>query len=130
MISNSNDLSVLINVENFQSHPEPINLTFNIFNEIGELVYLEEDLISFESPTTHNKKFNNLNLGKGNYTLILKFFYNHVENEFKAEFEVNPKRKGILSKIIGADFFGENGKVFYILVILFVLIIFYFIHSF
>jgi len=122
LISNSNDLSIRINFETFRELAKPVNLTFNIFNDVGELVYVEENSIFVKAPMNYDKKFSKLDLKKGNYTLILKFCCNGPEKMFKANFEIKPQKRWDLKRFVKEIwFFGEDIKSFYILVLIILL---------
>jgi len=69
--------------------PTLVDLTFMIMNESGEVVYSGKDAVVVETEQVLSKKFEELDLPTGKYTLVFTTLYNvDVEDEFKQEFEI------------------------------------------
>ena len=98
--------------ESFGTEPTPVNLTFLVINEKGEIFYKETDSITVETERVFTKKIENLSLKKGKYILILRTLYNEdVEDEFWKEFRVKKKIKFSLRQLFDIDFKIENPVV-------------------
>jgi len=111
ILKNSDDLSGKISFKNFGADPAQIYLTFVIFNELGDEIYLEEEDLLVETEEILFKDFEDLNLPKGKYELVLRTLYDiDVENEFRHGFEVNGNREYYIILVIVITillFFGK-----------------------
>ncbi len=89
LLSNSNELTAIVNFENFGAKPTEIVLKFIILDENQIEVYDEEETIVVETEEILRKNFKDLNLVTGRYTLVLETLYGeNVTDEFKQEFEI------------------------------------------
>ena len=88
-ISDIKELVARVIFTSFGTEPTPVDLTFRILDEQGKEVYFEKDEITVETEEVLAKKFENLDLPDGKYTLKLTTLYNvDVEDEFTAEFTI------------------------------------------
>lgn len=90
-IKDIEELTARVILVSFGKVPTPVDLTFTILDESGQVVYTKKDYIVVESEIVFTKKFENIELAPGKYTLVLNTFYNvDVEDEFKQDFEIIP----------------------------------------
>ena len=92
LILDIRDLTSRVTFESFGSEPTPVEMTFVIQDEDKKQVYLEKESIVVETENIFTKKFENVKLDFGKYTLLLKTLYNEdVEDVFLKEFEIRSK---------------------------------------
>jgi hypothetical protein len=88
-LKESKNLSTQISFTNFGMVATPVEMTFTIVNERGEVVAQEQDALVVETENVFIKNFSNLNLSRGKYTLVLKTVYGkNVTDEFKNNFTI------------------------------------------
>ena len=93
-IYNSYQLTAWIKFESFGREPTPVNLTYIILDKEESIVYTKEDYIVVETERFVVESFEGLNLGPGEYVLVLKTLYNvEVEDEFRQEFKIEEEFK-------------------------------------
>lgn len=91
-VSNVKDLSSNVSLFNFSEIPIPVELNFSIYDDLGNSVYEAKDHTVVETRKSLNRKFANLNLPPGEYTLRLTALYNiDVANTFTQDFEIVKK---------------------------------------
>ena len=95
-ISDIKDLVARAIFTSFGTEPTAVDLTFTILNQAGEEVYRSNDFITVETEAVFTKKFENISLPLGKYTLVLKTLYNvDVEDQFSQDFEIVKVKKAI-----------------------------------
>jgi hypothetical protein len=92
VISSAKELNAKVVFISFGQVPTPVDLTFTIEDELGNKVYVDKgdkvDIV-VETDSVKQKRFEDLELAPGKYTLILKTLYNvDVEDEFRQDFEI------------------------------------------
>jgi len=88
VIVGAKDLVARVMFTSFGTQATPVELTFTI-NKAGTEVYSEKDRIVVETERVLTKKFEQLDLPSGKYTLVLKTLYNvDVEDEFRQDFTI------------------------------------------
>jgi len=114
LIYNPNQLTAWVTFESFGSEPTPVNLTYIILDKEGNIVYTKEDYIVVETERFTFESFEGLNLGPGEYVLVLKTLYNvEIEDEFRQEFKIEEVEK-LNWSIILAIVFGAVVIIFII----------------
>lgn len=109
IIRNSNELSSIISFESFGNVSTLVDLTYKILDYDGKEVYIEKGSTAVTTEQIVRKNFENLNLPKGKYTLVLTTVYgDNIKDEFKQEFEITRLRRGITGMVI--DFVSESSK--------------------
>ena len=89
LIQSSDELSSRITFESFGRDPTAINLLFIILDENGGEVHREGGYLIVETEEVLIKKFENLNLDTGKYSLVLKIkYYTNITDEFEQNFEI------------------------------------------
>ncbi len=93
VVGDSDQLVAVVVLENFAAEPIPIDLSFIILNENGEMVHSEEDKATVKTENVLRRSFQGLYLSEGTYTLVLKTLYKgDVSDEFRHDFEINVKK--------------------------------------
>ena len=83
------ELIARITFESFGRDPVLINLTYIILDEIREILFTETGNITVYTEKVLTKKFENLNLDTGKYSLVLKIkYYTNITDEFEQNFEI------------------------------------------
>jgi len=101
VIKKRDDLSGKVSIKNFGTNITKIYLTFIIFNESDNEVYREEESLLVSTEEVFFKDFENLNLPKGKYEIVLRTLYGiDIENEFRHGFEIEANEKGYFILII------------------------------
>jgi len=119
IVSNSDELSVVVTFESFGTVPTPVDLIFIVLDEFETEVYREKSKITVTTEEVLRKSFGGLNLPQGKYILVLQTLYNtNVSDEFRQEFEIGKERRGITGRVV--DFIGGEGKWWIVGVIVFV----------
>jgi len=122
ILESSDELSVIVALENFGTESITVNLTFIILDEEGKEVYREKESIVVETENILKKSFKGLRLDEGRYTLILETLYDvDVFDEFRQDFEI---RRNLLSELVGNKIVPYVIGIF-IGIILLLIIIFY-----
>jgi hypothetical protein len=89
LILNISDLLIRITFESFGTEPTPVNLTYIITNEEGDILYTEKDSLTVETENVFTKKFEGIDLEFGKYIVFVRTLYNlDVEDEFLKKFEI------------------------------------------
>ena len=88
-VSKIEDLDARVIFSSFGTVPTPVQMTFKIVNSEGQTMYSEVASAVVETEMVYNKKFNDLNLPSGKYTLQLTTLYNqNVEDSFSQPFNI------------------------------------------
>jgi hypothetical protein len=100
-LSVSQDLVAKTQFISFGTVPTLVDMVYKILDTSGKVVYTESDKIIVETEQVVSKKFDNLSLNTGKYTLVLVTTYReNVTDEFKQSFEVKnvvvPKNRTII----------------------------------
>jgi len=111
----SGELSINIKLENSEIEVTSVNLIYIILDKKENEIYRESDYSWVYGEELVSKKFNNLNLEPGKYTLLLRTLYDidienyesSIEDEFRQEFEI---KKNIKKDKIGKG--SEQGAGF------------------
>ncbi len=83
------DLTSRVIFTSFGRAPTPVDLTFAILDEFGQEIYSEKDYLVVETEEVLTKKFEELEIPSGKYTLRLTTLYNiDVRDEFTQDFEI------------------------------------------
>lgn len=89
-VQSAKELIAATTFDSFGSTPTPVNLTYVIVNDMGKEVFRATDTVTVETQNVIAKKFEQLDLPNGKYTLLLRTLYNStVQDEFQADFEVH-----------------------------------------
>lgn len=92
LILNISDLTTMVTFENFGTETTMVEMTFVMQDEGKNQVYLEKHSIDVETVSLFIKKFEDIDLDFGKYTLFLRTLYNEdVEDIFVKEFEIRSK---------------------------------------
>jgi len=116
LLIKSRDLVARTKFTSFGTVPTLVTLVYRIENSDGENVFTENDEITVETEKTVTKEFKNLELGNGEYTLVLTTTYNeNVVDEFKQAFKVKglPVSKTSIWSISICIIVGISGFVLY-----------------
>ncbi|MBI2451705.1 hypothetical protein HYV50_01340, partial [Candidatus Pacearchaeota archaeon] len=93
-ITNSNELATRIIFASFGTIPTHVDLTYVILDSTGNEVYREKGETIVETEAVLSKRFENLQLGDGRYSLILTTLYgDNVTDQFRQEFSVEEEKK-------------------------------------
>ncbi len=88
-LAEARDLEAIISFESFGRVPTPVDLVYTIVNSGGQTVFRDEGEITVETEEVIRKKFSNIDLLSGSYTLIVKTQYNvDVIDEFRSDFVI------------------------------------------
>lgn len=116
LISDIGNLTVRVIFVSFGKVPTPVDLDFSILDSKGEVIHSVKDYIVVETEAVLQKKFFNLNLSLGKYTLILNTLYSHdVADEFRQNFEIVAPEFNNLDKLFFLGFgilIGGGGVLF------------------
>jgi len=75
-LENSNELELVVTYESFGSMPTPVNLTFEIYDMSGNLVYEKFENILVFVEEIERYTFDDLNLPAGDYEIVFTTLYN------------------------------------------------------
>ena len=89
-IAEASELEAVIVFESFGKVPTLIDLTYTIVNDQKQIVFKDDiETVFVETETVLRKRFSNLNLLPGSYTLVVKTQYNvDVIDEFSLDFTI------------------------------------------
>lgn len=88
------DLNARVVFMSFGTQPTPTDMTFDILDKDGNIVYAEKGNIVVLTEAIYKKNFSGFSLMPGKYTLRLTTLYNgNVKDEFKQDFEIVSKSK-------------------------------------
>jgi len=118
-IYNVAELGTRVNFTSFGNVPTPVNMTFEILDGTGQVIYTKTESIIVETEQVYNKSFAGLVLSPGNYTIRLTTLYDiDVVDEFVSPFQVKSSFSwplarlyiaGVLAIIVSLFlFFGKN----------------------
>lgn len=94
-IARAGDLTSIVIFENFGKALIPVDLTYTILNDQRQIVFKDMETVLVETERAIRKRFTNLNLLSGMYTLVVKTQYNlDVIDEFTNDFVVGEVSKG------------------------------------
>jgi len=94
LISNTYELSAWVTFESFGSESTPVNLTYTILDEFGNVVYTKEDYLVVETERYVTTGFLGLELEPGEYMLVLETLYDvDVRDEFIKRFTLEEEKK-------------------------------------
>jgi hypothetical protein len=110
-------LDTSLRFENFGTKPTPTHINYIILDGYNQEVYSETEEIVVETEQTITKRFENLVLSGGQYTLYVKVDYSDVTENFKQDFIV----EGASDNIGINSFTFSSGNINYIWVIIGVL---------
>jgi hypothetical protein len=83
------DLGLRVVFVSFGTEPTPVDMTFDIIDSSGNIIYSKMESITVETEAVYNKNFVGLILNPGNYTLRLTTLYNtNVQDQFEQQFEI------------------------------------------
>jgi len=83
------DLGLRVNFNNFGEVVTPVDMTFEILDSNGKVVYSKTESLIVETEQVYNKSFAGFILNPGDYTIKLTTLYgNNVKDEFIHSFEV------------------------------------------
>ncbi len=123
-IRSSKDLVAVVIYESFGLVPTPVNLTFEIFDLNGNLVYLKNGFIIVTVKKIRKYNFPDLVLKNGRYEFVFTTVYNkNISDKFRSKFEVKSRRSLITGNVV--DFVSGKGGLWGLVLIL-ILIIFLF----
>ncbi len=92
LILDISDLVTRITFESFGTEPTPVNLTYIIADEEGNVLHSEKDSLTVETEMVLTKKFEDLDFEFGKYIIFVRTLYNEdVEDEFLERFEIRRK---------------------------------------
>ena len=92
LVLNISDLVVRITFESFGTEPTPVDLTYVIADEEGNLLYSDKDSLVVETEVVFTKRFEDLDFEFGKYMIFVRTLYNEdVEDEFLKDFEIRRK---------------------------------------
>lgn len=81
-------LNAILKFESFGTKPTPAHINYIILGDYNKEVYSETEDIIVETEKIITKKFGNLNLMGGQYTLDVRVDYGNVTDDFKQDFFV------------------------------------------
>lgn len=88
-ILNANELVARVSFESFGTVPIPINLTFRVYDSVGNLMYTMSDYLIVNVEEIRRYDFSDLVLVSGEYKLVLTTVYGKdVRDEFESSFVV------------------------------------------
>ena len=88
-IDRSQDLRAVVTYESFGNVPTPVNLTFEVFDSDGKLVYSRDGFIVVRVEEIKRYEFSDLDLADGEYEFVFTTLYNvDVVDEFRQKFVV------------------------------------------
>ena len=86
----TDELVAKVVFESFGVVPTPVNMIFLIADNSGKIISSSKENTIVETEAIFTKKFENLNLLPGNYTLKLKTLYNtNIEDNFSVPFSIH-----------------------------------------
>lgn len=95
-IKSSDELEVVVTYESFGSVPTLVNLTFEVFDSEGNLIYFRNDFIIVNVEEIRRYTFEDLDLVDGEYEFVLTTLYNiDVADKFRSKFIVGEKYKAL-----------------------------------
>lgn len=93
-IENVNDLLGRVSFSNFGESSTSVDLTFIIKDEKGEEIYRGKENVTVYTGEVMAKKFEDLNLSPGKYSIDLETIYDSdVSDKFSQDFEIVSKKK-------------------------------------
>jgi len=93
-IENVNDLLSKVSFYNFGESSTSVDLTFVIRDEKGKEIYMGKENVTVHTGEVLNKKFEDLDLSPGKYTIDLETVYDSdVSDKFTQDFKVVPEKK-------------------------------------
>lgn len=96
-IEKSVDLTAVVTYESFGSVPTPVNLTFEVYDLAGNLLYIRDGFIVVRVEEIRRYDFNDLNLEPGEYEFVFKTLYNKdVSDEFRQKFIIKDNRGALV----------------------------------
>ncbi len=99
LVANIQELTSRVVFISFGRAPTPVDLTFIILDELGRQVHTEKGYLVVETEVVFTKKFEELELSPGKYTLVLNTFYDiDVKDEFSQDFEIIEKPRPSIFK--------------------------------
>lgn len=104
LLNKSSDLVARTQFTSFGTVPTLVNMAYKVEDSSGKEVFTEKDEVTVETEQLVTKKFKNLDIESGKYTLVLATTYgDNVKDEFKQAFEVKgaSTSKSNLVKIVG-----------------------------
>ena len=100
VLEKASDVEAVVTYESFGRVPTPVDLTFEVFDEDENSVYLKKDDIVVTVEEVRRYNFPDMELEPGRYKFVFKTIYNvDVFDEFTQFFEV--KKKGFFARIFG-----------------------------
>lgn len=88
-VSDIKNLSTRVLFSSFGNVPTLVNLTFTIVDSKGGKVYSEKDTTVVETEKVITKRFKQLDLAPGKYSIVVDTLYNtNVKDEFTDNFEI------------------------------------------
>jgi hypothetical protein len=95
IITDIKNLSARVVFVSFGRVPTAVAMTFDILDKSGKIVHTENDTITVETENVFTKRFFDIDLPDGRYTLKLTTLYNtSVRDEFTAPFEISQDGTG------------------------------------
>ena len=95
-IKSSDELEVVVTYESFGSVPTLVNLTFEVFDSEGNLIYFRNDFIIVNVEEIRRYTFEDLDLVDGEYEFVLTTLYNiDFADKFRSKFIVGEKYKAL-----------------------------------
>ena len=89
LLNKSSDLVAKTQFTSFGTVPTLVNMVYRVENASGKEVFTDKSEVTVETEQLVTKRFENLSLGDGKYTLFLTTTYgDNVKDEFKQIFEV------------------------------------------
>jgi len=89
LLDKASSLVAQTHFTSFGTVPTLVDLVYRIEDSSGKEVYTDSEEVTVETENIVTKKFKNLNLSDGKYTLILTTTYgDNVQDEFRQDFEV------------------------------------------
>ncbi|MFH1181332.1 MAG: NosD domain-containing protein [Candidatus Woesearchaeota archaeon] len=94
VLYDSRNLTAWVTFESFGSGPTPVNLTYIVLDESGNEVYTKKAAVMVYTEEFVRETFDQLDIGLGNYELVLKTLYNsNVTDEFRQGFKIVEAKK-------------------------------------
>ena len=92
VLRNSSELFVVVTYESFGRVPTPVDLTYEVFDLDGNLIYSRKGNVTVSTEEVTRTRLDDLVLPEGDYELVFTTLYNiDVEDEFRSGFEVKGK---------------------------------------
>ncbi|MFA5128314.1 MAG: cohesin domain-containing protein [Patescibacteria group bacterium] len=120
-VLNIDDLGARAYFISFGNVPTPVDITFDILNDKGEVVFTKQGTTTVETERVYNENFIGANLPAGNYTLRLTTLYNtDVRDEFSQPFKIITPAKAVVQTWV---YWVIGGVIALILIIVIIIII-------